>query len=233
MIPAALVLPAITATGAAAYLLVRRSLPAEVERAIEESPEIKLSIMGQPSAVRKQNAQIIAREFLAAGYSPSMALAAIVNSVAESRLNHQIQSEYVDPRTGQREDSVGLFQLNSQGAGAGMGESRKDPVLNTRRIIKEVRNRWQSTEGGVESLAAADARGAGFDRLAGLFAYHVERPKERVAAIEVRAALARSVFPTVSGAGPGGGLPWGWIIGGTTLLALGGASWWLYGRRRR
>lgn len=81
------------------------------------------------------NVRIIADEFTRAGLG-RWQLAAVVNAYAESRLNER--ARFISPT----EDSVGLFQLNSAGAGAGMSvEDREDPRLNTRRIIEEARRR--------------------------------------------------------------------------------------------
>lgn len=139
---------------------------------------------------RLENARLIAREFAAAGFSERMQLAAVSNAFAESAL--------VELAIGDGGKSVGLFQLHEAGGGAGMSvEQRKNPTLNTRRIIEETRAAWNATTGGVESLATADSRGASAAELAGLFGYHVERPADRVGAISKRAELSRQLFGEV------------------------------------
>lgn len=130
---------------------------------------------------------IIQSEFTNAGYPISIAQAAIVNAKAESNLNPSA--------VGDGGKSIGLFQLHESGGGRGMSrEQRMDPVLNTRRIIEEMRAVWNKTSDGIESLSNAVARGASVGELAGLFSYHVERPADRVGSIYVRQSLARRLF---------------------------------------
>lgn len=59
-----------------------------------------------------ENATIIYKKFIAAGYSETQAFAAIANALAESRLDATIQSGAIDKTTGEREQSYGLFQIN-------------------------------------------------------------------------------------------------------------------------
>ncbi len=86
--------------------------------------------------------------------------AAVVNAYAESRL---------DPKAaGDGGSSIGLFQLHKNGGGKGMTVAeRENPVLNTRRIIRE-------------AIAAgmASTRGHSNADLAALFAQKVERCAE-------------------------------------------------------
>ena len=127
------------------------------------------------SQQQAEMAQLIAREFKAAGLPSEFGAAAIVNAYYESGLNPGIQSGYVSA-SGAREDSVGLFQLYINGAGKGMVLSdgtdlRKDPILNTRRIIEEVKN---PTYG----QAMRDSYASGNRSIAhysGLFAQDIER----------------------------------------------------------
>jgi hypothetical protein len=235
MIPVtALAVPGITAAGAVVYLLARRSVSGAFEALLANSPNLRLTWQGTPPTTRLANARIILSEFTAAGYTPALAAAALVNAQAESGLNHRALAGAVG------EDSVGLFQLNASGGGRGMSTAqRQDPVLNTRRIISETVAAWNARDGGVESLSAAVARGASVAELAGLFGYHVERPADRYGAIAKRAALARQMFGSAADL-PGAtfnatyrAAPWGLAIGAVTLLAAGGAAYWLYSRRRR
>jgi hypothetical protein len=67
--------------------------------------------------------------------------AAVINSAFESKLDPLADSKkYVT------EDSVGLFQLNINGAGAGMSQKeRENPILNTRRISDEFHAKLSET----------------------------------------------------------------------------------------
>lgn len=120
-------------------------------------------------------ARVIERQFRLARLPSEFTAAAIVNAYYESRLDPGIQSAYVFD-TGTREDSVGLFQLYIHGAGADMvladgTDLRADPVLNTRRIIEEVKN-------PKFGKAMRDAYAAGERSVAyftGLFAQDIER----------------------------------------------------------
>jgi hypothetical protein len=141
------------------------------------------------TAEQMEMVDVIDREFSKAGLPPEFAAAAVVNSWYESRLNPTIKSAYPG------EDSVGLFQLNIRGAGAGMvlpdgTDERKDPVLNTKRIIKEVNSHWG------EKMRQAYASG---DRKVSTYSYHfahdIERPADRVGQGNKRADLTLEFFP--------------------------------------
>jgi hypothetical protein len=149
------------------------------------------------TAEQMEMVDVIDREFSKAGLPPEFAAAAVVNSWYESKLNPTIRSGYVSD-AGVREDSVGLFQLNIKGAGAGMilpdgTDQRKDPVLNTKRIIKEVNSHWG------EKMRQAYASG---DRKVSTYSYHfahdIERPADRVGQGNKRADLTLEFFPNDS-----------------------------------
>ncbi len=141
---------------------------------------------------QRQAAEVIEREFRAAGFSPEIAAAALVNAWAESKLNPLAQSK-------PPEDSAGLFQLNRKGAGWDMptgsqyprGDSRFDPRLNVRRFVREITH----TTPGKRFVQEAKAVGQDVAVLAGLLCYHVERPKDREGKALERAELARELFP--------------------------------------
>ena len=252
MIPAAAYLVPAIATGIAgstAYLtLARPSVPPSVDEAIDKARDLNYTWDGHSPEVRKENARIIVREFLAAGYPLSLAVAALTNARMESNFSHTIRSSYTNS-DGTPEDSVGLFQLNIRGGGAGMTlAERQNPVLNTRRIIEETRKAWRATSGydssrkqtyTVESLEAAVARGATPAELAGLFGFHVERPKRRYDAIAERAAKTRELFPAIADVRTldGGGVA-GWRY--AVILAVAGSAgvgayygWRRWAKRRR
>jgi hypothetical protein len=92
----------------------------------------KLKVQLTPAQL--QNAKIIEREFYWAGLPAGLAAGAIANAWHESRLNERAYN----PRG---EDCAGLFQLSAQGGlGSGMSlEDRMDPVINTQRVIKEIK----------------------------------------------------------------------------------------------
>ena len=126
---------------------------------------------------------IIEQEFTSAGYPREAAAAAIVNAIAESALNPAI--------AGDGGKSVGLFQLHERGGGKGMSvRQRQDPRLNTRRIIEESR-RGQ----GIAFQQAVSAGERDIGKLAGIFAYYVERPADQAGERDRRAAAARRIFP--------------------------------------
>jgi hypothetical protein len=81
-----------------------------------------------------ENAKIIEREFYWAGLPAGLAAGAIANAWHESKLNERAYNP-------SGEDSAGLFQLNARGGlGSGMSlEDRMDPVINTQRVIQEIK----------------------------------------------------------------------------------------------
>ena len=133
------------------------------------------------TAAQQSHAALIVREFTAAGWKPSVAAAAVVNAYAESRLNPLA--------VGDGGKSVGLFQLHERGGGAGMTvEQRKDPTLNTRRIIEET--------GRALKFRAIAAVSDDIPTLAAAFSTYVERPKDVIGEESKRAALARALYPS-------------------------------------
>lgn len=113
-------------------------------------------------ALQKRMVTLIGDEFERAGHG-WLQHAAVANAYAESRLDPAAVSGFAG------EDSVGLFQLNSAGAGVGMSTAqRQDPTLNTRRIIDEFE--------GPHGDPLRDARGTATNaELASLFAQFIER----------------------------------------------------------
>jgi len=137
-------------------------------------PVFKYSAYNEGPAQRIKNATIIVREFLRAGYPLGIALAAVTNAQHESGLSNQAMG---DKNASGRRESVGLFQLrwsdNDRGAGVGMSDKqRMNPVLNTKRIIKEVKDY------GGKLMNEYDS-GATVGRLAVVFGRDIERPANR------------------------------------------------------
>lgn len=141
---------------------------------------LSASIVGV-SAEKLAFVDLIEREFVAAGYSLPVAAAAVVNAYAESGLNPLA--------IGDKGNSVGLFQLNIRGAGAGMTTAaRQDPLTNARTLIARERS-------ALGKVAAGAAAGEGIPRLAALFSTYVERPANKPLAESTRSALALRLFP--------------------------------------
>lgn len=132
------------------------------------------------NAAQQTYADLISREFAAAGYSAAVGAAAVVNAYAESGLNPNA--------VGDGGRSVGLFQLHERGGGAGMTvEQRKDPAQNTRRIIEEA-----NRAAGFRAVAAVSND---IPTLAAAFSTYVERPADKAGAEATRRALAQRFFP--------------------------------------
>lgn len=130
---------------------------------------------------QQRMAFIIADEFRKAGLPANVAAAAIANAWHESRLNPLA--------AGDNGQSIGLFQLYSKGAGHGMTiEDRKDPIINTKRIIEVVKKRWDKFEPHVGSVIGSTK----------VFTIYVEIPKNKEQKAEERAQTASKFFPTDS-----------------------------------
>jgi hypothetical protein len=144
---------------------------------------------------KRRNAEIIVEEFQSARMPAGLALAAVVNALAESGLNEQA--------VGDRGHSVGLFQLNDLKGKRPFDFDRTDPRKNTRWIAEEMARLWRA-KGKIgnytapESMEEAFNRGASISEMAGLFTAVVERPNDVYGEMERRAALARSVLPESS-----------------------------------
>jgi len=131
----------------------------------------------------------------------SIVPAAIMNAIYESQLDWTVK--------GDGGNSVGLFQLNSGGAGAGMSVAeRQDPITNTRRILEELRHRiagtkpsW-STKAHPKSSVFANllARQEGNNppsvgEWASAWATEVERPRDPAQRATERKASADQIWP--------------------------------------
>jgi hypothetical protein len=150
--------------------------------------------------VQKAMANLIDMEFANAGLSRALAAAAIVNSYKESgfdTLKVFYGRDY--PKTGiKTEDSVGLFQLNSMngGLGTGMpkgnqypqGDSRKNPILNVKRVIRKIKN----TKAARDEFASLDKD---LPKLTASFTKWIEVPANLKLAMAEREELAKKVFP--------------------------------------
>lgn len=148
---------------------------------------------------KRAMADLIEKEFTAAGYDRPMVAAAIVNSWAESRLDPSLQffgPKYAKTKK-KTEDSVGLFMLNTMGGhGVGMpkgaeypkGDSRFDPVLNIRRILEVMLRSRKFSIGAY--VYNEDPVG-----LTGEFCKYIELPEDPEKKAQDRMALFSKVFP--------------------------------------
>lgn len=141
------------------------------------------------SADQVAMARLILSEFAEAGYPTRIALGAVANSYAESRLNPTLMyREEATARVPNGSWSVGLFQLNDapRAAGTGMSiASRKNPTTNAKRIIEEVQSRYDNVVLG--TLTPSQAAWA--------FCYYVERPRDASAKADIRASMCRAMWP--------------------------------------
>ena len=113
------------------------------------------------------------------GFNSPVIAAAIVNAYFESGFNPKA--------VGDGGHSIGLFQLNDAGgAGTGMSvESRKDPVVNTRKIAQAARR---------TNFMNIAAETDDIPTLAAAWSKHVERPADEEGNMRKRAAFSRQLF---------------------------------------
>lgn len=141
------------------------------------------------SETQRALATMIFRRFIEAGYPTRVAIAAVVNSYAESRLRADLVATEDDGRK-----SVGLFQLYDGGAGAGMSvAARQNPETNISRLLEAERRALGDhvTDG---TTTPAEATWA--------FCYYVERPANKSVKSDIRARLCAAMFPRYYNAGP-------------------------------
>ena len=134
-------------------------------------------------AEQRQNATLIETKFRAAGLPDNLIAAAIVNAYAESKLHATA--------VGDSGRSVGLFQLNDNGAGSGLTtEYRLDPSNN----IDTILTRELFAKFG-ETLRGRAAMSATVYELAQIFSRDIERPGDTAGCMAARAALSLKMFP--------------------------------------
>lgn len=151
---------------------------------LQDGKEVSGQIVHKMSEQQTEMTQIIEREFKAAGLSPNVIRAAIVNAWFESAgLQPDIQSKAIR-KDGTREKSWGLFQINES---SGISEEDcKDPVKNTQTIIKWVKG------GRGKTLLKRAAEGAPLSELVKIFCRDIE--KAGSPHYEKRIALAKKLF---------------------------------------
>lgn len=157
------------------------------------------------SSSQQEMAAIIEKEFRAAGFSDAVIAAAIVNAIAESNLNPNA--------VGDSGRSIGLFQLHEKGGGYGMSVAdRKNPTLNTQRIIQEAKK----AKGFMAVVNSGETR---IPVLSAAFSTYVERPANKALAEAHRSALAVRYFPSVETA----------VVAPMAVLAASQqAPWWAW-----
>lgn len=162
------------------------------------------------SVLERELAQVVPSEEVRA----DVIRAAVFNSAYESKLDPTLDTKKTMPASG--EDSVGLFQLNVRGAGAGMSqEERENPILNTARIAAEFKQRLGETAPfgvvsledarrklGVGTLGELAARASSGDRptvgeWTAAWTIQVERPKHAAVDARIRKQAADDDYPTV------------------------------------
>jgi hypothetical protein len=143
--------------GGLGYWLYVQSPGRSLVSALQEVQRLFGSITLSPA--QEQMVGIITSEAVAAGFH-WLAIPAVVNAYAESRLNPLA--------SGDGGHSIGLFQLHDAGAGAGMSlAARLDPAQNAARIFIEV--------AGGHGVPLRAMRGQTNAVLTRAFAEHIER----------------------------------------------------------
>lgn len=134
------------------------------------------------TGAQREMADLILREFRSAGFGAAVGMAAVANAYAESGLNPLAKSGFVG------EDSVGLFQLNVKGVGAGMSTAeRQDPLLNTRKMIDAAKRSSQF-------MSVANNPSATLADVVTAFCTYVERPANAAAESAKRVGIAQRIF---------------------------------------
>ena len=123
-------------------------------------------------------ADLIVEEFTDAGFGPAVAAAAVVNAFRESSLDPSEESE--------TKRYVGLFQVSPDIEPS--REKRKNARTNTRLIIEQAKKS--------KAFMRIASETSDIPTLAGAFAVHVERPKDKPGEEFVRSALAAKMYPT-------------------------------------
>ena len=147
----------------------------------DKSPDFVSMFAATHGDKARRNVPIVVQEFKKAGLPYEIIAAALINVIAESGFDEKIP--------GDGGHAIGLFQLNTGGAGAGMSVAhREDPANNTRGILADY---------GMAVVKKAYANGErDIPTLAAIFSKEVERPGDEAGAMETRRQIARKYFPT-------------------------------------
>jgi hypothetical protein len=216
-------------------------------------PSAWIPLARLPRAIR--NAKLIVSKFAAAGLGTAAGLAAVVNAMDESQLDHRAIAH--EGPTDPNDRAAGLFQLAPWGTGecgaAGYGMSlsaRRNRRRNVNRIIDVVKGRKKvrlpsPTSGScVQTTQFRDMAksGASIAQLTVQFCEEIERPGP--GKCSKRASTARRMFGDYADM-PGGSLPqlgrvggvlvstpWYYWLTGTLVVGI-GVLLWMRRRRRR
>ena len=194
------------------HRVVIGAVPVDVETVFKDSAFSKVpgpAAAGSPApATRLSNALTIVRTALGEGLPLGVALAMVVNANAESGLNHLA--------VGDGGHAIGLFQANDLGGKRTFPGDRRDPVSATKWIISEYRAAYDKTVGkdlsksgamiSRPSLRSAVEGGKSVADVAGLFAFHVERPWDLQGEEARRRAKTYEMFPSWVASAPANGL---------------------------
>ncbi len=148
--------------------------------------QIKISL----NSSQKKNAKIIEDIFKEKLQGKGLSDEAIAKIIAAAIVNAYKESGLNASAIGDHGNSIGLFQLNINGAGHHMSvEERQDPVTNTKTIIeREVLGSF-----GRVLIARAKA-GATVTELAAVFSKYIERPRDVYGAMQARSKSALKMF---------------------------------------
>jgi hypothetical protein len=137
-------------------------------------------------------AEIIEHEFDKAAIPSEVTAGAIVNAYYESSLNPMA--------IGDGGNSVGLFQLNIRGGGAGMSvEERQDPHLNAQRMIEQLMGTgsrgYLNADKGDGWLDIYEAGEERISEYSARFCRDIERPADKAHCWHARGEAAKDWFP--------------------------------------
>lgn len=167
-----------------------------IERNLPAPGDVTNSIRMSLTTQQRDMAALIEDRFQAAGYNSAAIMAAIVNAFAESSLNPLAKGDYPTDAAGnpiitEDPNSVGLFQLNINGAGHDMSiEARQDPEQNIARILEEAERQpeWQSAYSKTPDDPVA---------LTEAWCRYVERPADKAGESVKRVGILRQMFDGV------------------------------------
>src|SRR5262245_1991203 len=89
--------------------------------------------------------QMIMRVVREQGGDDRLAKIALAVVAQESAFNPQAEGDWSDSKGRMR--SIGLFQLNEEGLGSGMGDARYDPEANANRGVRNLLLTYQKNKG--------------------------------------------------------------------------------------
>lgn len=163
-------------------MLLISCLSQETQIQKEESFESPISMnIRNITDDQKEVALVVEKELDEINVSKNIIAAAIVNAVAESKLNPEA--------IGDKGKSVGVFQLHKNGLGNKLSvEERKNVSISTYivgiQILKD------------DKLSDRDSNGASISELASIITEDIMRPKEISKEKTTRSNIAKNMFPS-------------------------------------